>query len=596
MNGIHHFIIRFNSCQQFLIFIACLLCLVPVALAQTQADKLRNPELVPPKPMRPGTAYGPAGYIVLVPLDDRPAVAQFAQMIGAIADHRVVMPPVEMLGRFTRPGDTRMIDAWLRAQDYSRVDALIVSVDMLAYGGLVASRVPHTSISAARKQLEFFQWFKKTWPKVPLYAFNVLMRVAPTASAESRNWSDKLARWAELKDRAPKTGEAKLTEELRQLEKKLDRQRINEYLAARKRDLQIHLAMLDLVKAGIVDSLILLQDDARQYGLHRQDQQVLHGRLQKLGLTSKVPIDNGADEASLSLVSRAILDKFQSSVKVSVVYSSEKSRQVIAPDQDHPIQFTVENQIRAAGGRIIENPDEADYVLYVNAPQTTDAELQKFFQRMVADAKFNRPFALADILFPAPHYSGADERVIEFLNREKMIDRLAGYAACNTAGNTLGTTIPAANLRVFFKTRLTDGLAVRAARAEAAHLEFLLHRFAGDHLYHDIVRLEINRELRRDSAILADEFPPDVYARVNREVESRLRPLMEKFFSEHFQNKKYTLPVFDGTRHVFLIKGLKGLKIYLPWPRTFEATIEYKLDYEISTEDRPPEPGNHDKQ
>lgn len=59
--------------------------------------------------MNPGP-LGPAGYITLLPIDDRPAVGQFAQMVGKIADHRVTMPPREMLGRFTQPGDTARIE------------------------------------------------------------------------------------------------------------------------------------------------------------------------------------------------------------------------------------------------------------------------------------------------------------------------------------------------------------------------------------------------------------------------------------------------------------------------------------------------------
>jgi hypothetical protein len=551
-------------------------CLVFSTSAQDRPQ--RRPQLPTPVPMNPGP-LGPAGYIVLVPIDDRPAVAQFAAMIGAVADHKVVMPPAETLGRFTTPGDTALIDEWLRAQDYSKVDALVVSVDMLAYGGLVASRSPRTTLEDARRRLEFFRWFKQKNPRVPVYAFNVLMRVAPTASAASRGYHGKLARWAELKDRVPKTKDANLAAELGQLEKELDTKLKDDYLSARRRDLEINLAMLDLVKAGVVDSLLLLQDDARVYGLHRQDQEVLRRRLKELGLESRVPVYNGADEGSLSLVSRAVLDKFRRKVRVAVVYSSEKSKKIIAPYEDHPLEFTVENQIKAAGGVIVSYREERDYTLYVNAPETSEKEFELFTKVLIDEIKSGRPAALADLLFPAPHRSGADERLVEALKREGVVDKLAGYAAWNTAGNTLGTAIPHANLRVFFR-RLNDR-PDRAARATAAHLEFLLHRFAGDYLYHDVVRLEINRELRKNPEDPTDEFTPEMYARVNKDVEARLRPLVEKFFADHFQGKTYTLAFYNGKKREVTVTGLRDLKIHLPWPRTFEVTIDYKFDYEL---------------
>ena len=79
--------------------------------------------------------------IALVPLDDRPVCLQYPTMMAPLAHAEVVAPPIELLGRFTTPGDTDAIARWLRAQDWRAFDALIVSTDMLAYGGLVASRV-----------------------------------------------------------------------------------------------------------------------------------------------------------------------------------------------------------------------------------------------------------------------------------------------------------------------------------------------------------------------------------------------------------------------------------------------------------------------
>lgn len=545
---------------------------------QAQDSKKQDPRFHP-VPMNPGP-LGSAGYITLLPIDDRPAVGQFAQMIGAVADHKVTLPPKDLLGRFTTPGDTARIELWLKSQDYSKTDALIVSVDMLAYGGLVASRTHKVTFDEAKKRLEFFRWFKAKYPRVPIYAFSVIMRVAPTATAATRGVHDKLARWAELKDRTPKSGDKKLEAELDQLTKELAPSVIDDYLTARKRDLQINLAMLDLVKSGTVNEMILLQDDARQFGLHRQDQSVLRAKLKDLGLESKVPIYNGTDEGSLSLVSRAVLDKFLYKLRVAVIYSSEKSRDVIAPYEDHPLQFTVENQIRAAGGIPVSEFDQSDYRLFVNAPGTSEEEFDLFLKKLLKELKENRHIALADVLFAAPHHSGADERIIAALKRENLFDRFAGYAAWNTAGNTLGTAIPHANMRVFFRSKLNDR-ADRAARTEAAHLEFLLNRFAGDYLYHDIVRFEINARLRREakSDEVTYEFTPERYAQINREVGEKMKTQLERFFADYFNGHIQRLAIYKGVEKTITVNGLKDLNVYLPWARAFECAIEFHLDY-----------------
>jgi len=565
-----------------LVLTLSLTALFTFAQNQPRKDSRQKPSQEPrlkPAPMEPGP-LGAAGYITLVPIDDRPAVGQFAQMIGAIADHRVRTPPREALGRFTTPGDTARIGDWLRSQNYSKTDALVVSVDMLAYGGLVASRVYNTSFDEAKRRLEFFRWFKSKYPRIPVYAFSTIMRVAPTATAETRNYHSKLARWAELKDRVAKANDQKLAAERDQINRELDPQVVENYLAARRRNLQINLAMLELVKAGVVNEMILLQDDAREFGLHRQDQAALKSKLKVLSIEARVPIYNGADEGSNSLVSRAILDKFAYKLRVAVIYSSEKSREVIAPFEDHPLEYTVESQIRAAGGVPVSEYDKADYTLFVNAPGTSDEEFDLFLKKLIKELKETRYIALADLLFPQPHRSGADERLIAALKREKLLDRFAGYAAWNTAGNTLGTAIPHANLRVFYKTKLNDSVE-RTARAEAAHLEFLLHRYAGDYLYHDVVRLEINRRLREESkdGTATYQLAPEKYEQVNREVEQRLKAEIEKFFADHFQNKEHTLAYYNNVKRTITPRGLKDLRIYLPWPRTFEVVVEYKLDY-----------------
>jgi hypothetical protein len=408
------------------------------------------------------------------------------------------------------------------------------------------------------------------------------MRLAPTASTETRGVHDELARWAELEDRVPKANDQGLAAELNKLNRELDSRVIEEYTSARRRNQRINLAMLDLFKAGVVNEVVLLQDDARQFGLHRQDQAALKERMKQLGVEGRIPIYNGADEGAISLVSRAVLDKFLYKLRVAVIYSSEKSREVIAPYEDHPLQFTVESQIRAAGGIPVGEYEQSDYTLFVNAPGTNDEEFDLFIKKLVKELKAVRYIALADLLFPRPHFSGADERVIGALKREDLLDRLAAYASWNTAGNTLGAAISQANMRVFYKTKLNDGVE-RTSRAEAAHLEFLLSRYAGDYLYHDVVRPEINRRLREEAGDGAAiyELPPEKYGRVNREVELRLRARIEEFFEENFRNRAYTLAYYDNVKRAIMPNGLKDLRIYLPWPRTFEVMIEYQLDYTV---------------
>src|SRR5579883_892209 len=87
--------------------------------------------------------------IAFVPLDDRPVTRQLPQMLGRIAGVNVLEPPRELLGNYLTFGRPDAIIAWLNKQPQSASANFIISTDMLAYGGLVASRVPGTSYDDA---------------------------------------------------------------------------------------------------------------------------------------------------------------------------------------------------------------------------------------------------------------------------------------------------------------------------------------------------------------------------------------------------------------------------------------------------------------
>ena len=89
--------------------------------------------------------------LALVPLDDRPCNRQFPAQLAAIAGRSVLLPPRDLLGWFTQPGECEAVAAWLAE---CPAEGLVVSLDMLCFGGLVSSRTPAVSESDAMARLE----------------------------------------------------------------------------------------------------------------------------------------------------------------------------------------------------------------------------------------------------------------------------------------------------------------------------------------------------------------------------------------------------------------------------------------------------------
>src|SRR5579871_3749721 len=87
-------------------------------------------------------AFAAAQKVAFVPLDDRPVTLQLPRMLGAIAGVSVIVPPATNLGHYLEPGKPDAILAWLASNETADAGAFVTSLDMLVYGGLVASRVP----------------------------------------------------------------------------------------------------------------------------------------------------------------------------------------------------------------------------------------------------------------------------------------------------------------------------------------------------------------------------------------------------------------------------------------------------------------------
>src|SRR5215472_14913179 len=135
--------------------------------------------------------------IAYVPIDDRPATSVFPGEIAAICGASVESPPRSALGHFERPGDVDAIDRWLLSLDDREVSAVVVSADMLAYGGLVASRTAATPLSQAIARLGVLERFHQAHPQVPVYVFGTVMRLAPTATTSSESYQDALTTYAQ---------------------------------------------------------------------------------------------------------------------------------------------------------------------------------------------------------------------------------------------------------------------------------------------------------------------------------------------------------------------------------------------------------------
>lgn len=481
--------------------------------------------------------------IAIVPLDDRPCNLRFPSKIAAHSNFRVLTPPKDILGRFTHPGDTRKICEW--AKDVSAAaDGMIISSEMLCYGGLVASRSARTSLEAALSKLETVAEIKKAKPSLAVFLSSVIMRLSVTADSESgkKHWEN-IFRYSELADKAERFKREEDIKELDRISSEIPSSMMEDYLYVRDRNHKVNARCVELVDQGDAEYLVLSKEDCAEFGVHRAEERKLTALIGQKGVGKRVQLTNGADEVAGVLLARFYLRNSISTPRIFAVYSAGSGEEM-SLYEDSPLKEVVSSHIKAAGAHEAATAKEATHILAVNSFQGRQMDL--FFEEPLEESggalgaadlcRRLEPFvsegkkiALADVRYA----NGGDKAFADVFLSHIGMDRLAGYAGWNTSGNSIGSAITQA---VFPKNK-----------------EFILERFIDDIGYQSEVRRRINSLLQERGA-----------SKFNLE-------------GRHLETEKAAAELLGAWAERFMKKaGITGysFKCALPWPRTFEIDCD----------------------
>ncbi len=485
--------------------------------------------------------------IAFVPLDDRPVTAELPVMLGRIAGVRVETPPARDLGRYFVRGDSDAIGRWLNhATRDPQIGAFVVSADMLAYGGLIASRAPGAPYADARSRLMQLRATRTARPNAWIAVFGTVMRLAPTGAPAAGGFFAGYPVWTYLQQYAnlhdpPLPSEAATAERLRQ---EIPPATLDAYLQTRARDVAVDEFLLDLTVDGTLDRLVLGQDDAGPVGLHVKDVRALQSIVRDRNLESRVAIEPGADELGMALVANAIARHARWQPRIAVRYSTPAGALYQDPLEFQPVSSAVDGLIALCGG--VRDDERPDVVLYVRIPETSAAQDDAFVAAMTADATAGRSVALADLSFLQSY--ATQKAFAERLLDAGVAARLDAYAAWNTNANTVGTALAEA---------VAAGAGRRTHSYDAlAHRTFTFVRFLDDYVFHDDVRAGLNGLLAGQGIVDRSVLAPDVAATLSE----RNRALL-------WNRAETLLAQLDPGYHI------AAIEIQLPWDRTFETQI-----------------------
>lgn len=351
--------------------------------------------------------------ICFIPIDNRPVCYNLAKDIAAIDETiELYIPPREFLGDLTKIAKVDNILDWMK--NLPECDAMILSLDTLAYGGLIPSRRGKEGINIIESRLDRLKPLLKG---KKVYAFSSIMRISNNNCNEEEKeyWAQYGKKIFEYSFNGG--GETDVPAEI-----------IEDYITTRKRNFEINKLYLEWQKKGFFDTLIFSKDDCAIKGFNVEEAQ----ELERLGGKTKT----GADEIPLTLLARAI----EKEIKVFVEFTEPEYKNCVSNYEDVSIEKSVEGQLELGGFARVYTPEEADLILIVNNFVEKQGELVMGWPVLAGYSGHlilpDKPYAIADVRYA----NGADNDFVEDI-LPKLDENFYGYAGWNTSANTLGSLL-----------------------------------------------------------------------------------------------------------------------------------------------------------
>lgn len=491
--------------------------------------------------------------IVLIPLDSRPPCRDFPGQLAQIANINVIIPPPGYLDYYRHPSDSQSLAHWLTVVGPS-ADAVIVSVDQLVHGGLLASRLPAGNRSNAKKTLQLLKDFHAQNPAIPIYTFNIIPRLLLADTAENKPYKEDMATYSILIDKLSLAANAEERMQLEQLESIIPleiRQRYQDMYAT---NLWIGQQLMSLAAQGIIRHVVLGQDDAHPYGMANMTKQALQLSLRnEYANNGNVTITRGTDEIAATLVARLIAEHRQVTPHIFVRYSWSGAARTIMPYMPNTVEQTVEEKIAIVKGVQVHTPEEADFILYVHigTPHTPPAVMQHAAKEIKQYMKSGHLVSLVDLSKDYNKY----KNLFPYLEKAKIeLSNLVSYSGWNTTSNSVGTAV--AHAVIYHYARQNDIL------LEQNHHAYLFQRFWDDWYYQKRVQPELNWLLTKKGVLPVDLG--EYYETANDIARKKTAYYAGNLYSRYFKNKICGNGILGNIQY----------QIQLPWPRTFEIQLD----------------------
>lgn len=498
--------------------------------------------------------------ILCIPLDERPCNMLFPQMIADTrTDVTLCMPERHLLGNKKESANVDALWNYL-FENIKTCDYAILSLDMLLYGGLIPSRIHMIKEEILKKRIALLQTLKTENETCKLYAFQCIMRSPHYNSGEEEpayyeEFGEALFKRAYYMDKKNRFSLSD-TEACELTQLSVPNEVLDDYERRRELNLMMNLNVLDILKGGALDYLVIPQDDSSEFGYTAIAQKKVTTYIQEQRLEFLCSVYPGADEVACSLLARALNDALKRKVRIYPFYASTLGSSIIPLYEDRPMQESLKSHVRICGGILCDTMQEADFVLAINAPgkcmqesfdqkasditYTTHRNLLAFVDKIADCITIHKPVAICDSAFS----NGGDLAFLDYLDRNNLFDKILSYAGWNTNCNSLGTC-------------LSSAIYTYDIPPSDKKLHHLFYRLLEDGFYQASVRQEVIQEFLPKEGLSYYDFK-DKQPFVEEEIRARLLVHFHKMALA----KRY---------------DVKIKQVSMPWKRMFEIGLDVEI-------------------
>ena len=503
--------------------------------------------------------------ILLVPLDERPCNYEYQAHLAEGTDLDIILPPKDILAYKKEPGDPDAVFRWMEENAEGCAGA-VISIDTLVYSSILASRLHHDGLETLKARLLRLRAFKKAHPEMPLFAFTLIMRNPRYSSSDEEpdyyeDWGREIHRYGFIGHKKELgIADAEECAEYDDIVSRLPQEYLTDYLSRREKNIVINKLAIDLAAEGVIDFLVIPQDDSSPYGLTAKDQQTVRRHIRETKTQLSAYMYPDADAVENTLLARMANRLAGKRPLIYVKYASSAGDTITPVYEDRLVSETIKYHILAAGGLVASSVSEADLILMVNTPSGRQMEhgtAEPLPDRIEYDANRNQieqieyaAYAMEVLHKPVcfgdnAHGNGGDPELLALLREKGLLWSIAGYAGWNTSSNTLGTVIPMDMLYLLYGAR-------------QGHTDFLAARYVEDIGYMAFVR----------RYICVNELEPRGLDYFNVDGERGEIAAVAKQRLQLFADEMLS----DETHHV-VIDDCR-----MPWKRMFEVGIRVHVE------------------